>query len=69
MRKKLKAKAALILDRLDALGVDVFRYIDNAEYYQQPAEKVYKLSPEKRARAAKLARIRRAKAKADRARV
>lgn len=68
MRKKLKQNQTLILERLLDVGVDVFRYLDNPEY-QKPTEKTYKLSPEKRARAAASRRRYLARKKAARATV
>lgn len=68
MRKILRKNQALILDRLLNLDIDVFRYLDNPDY-QKPAERVYKLSPEQRAKAAARRRASYARKKAARAMV
>lgn len=63
VREKLRKNCSLILSRLAALGVSVDGY-ENKAPYNPKTDKVYKLSPERRARAAELKRIREAKKRA-----
>lgn len=63
VRDKLRKNYALILSRLAALGVDICGY-ENKTPYNPKTDRVYKLSPEKRARAAELKRNRLAKKRA-----
>lgn len=59
VKQKLRKNAAAVLSALSACGVDVDEY-EGKTPPDENAPRVYKLSPEKRARAAELARKRRA---------
>lgn len=61
--KKLRNNKDIILKRLDELGINIEQY-RNMLPYNPKTDRVYKLSPEKRARAAELKRLRTAKQKA-----